>query len=65
MAAVQHMREWALGSAEGNYASMAIYSDGKHYDVPEGIVYSFPVVCQNGSYKIVDGRICVGMALQV
>ncbi len=53
-AAIEHIRDWALGTPEGDWVSMAIPSDGS-YGVPEGIVYSFPVRCQNGAYEIVQG----------
>ena len=53
-AAIDHMRDWALGTAEGDWVSMAIPSDGS-YDVPEGIISSFPVTCSDGSYSIVQG----------
>jgi malate dehydrogenase len=52
---VDHVRNWALGTAPGEYVSMGVYSDGSHYNVPAGLVYSFPCVCQNGQWKIVDG----------
>jgi malate dehydrogenase len=54
-AAVDHVRDWALGTPEGDWVSMAIASDGSHYDVPEGIVAGFPVTCANGSFTVVDG----------
>uniref|UniRef100_A0A7S4MAZ8 Malate dehydrogenase n=1 Tax=Vannella robusta TaxID=1487602 RepID=A0A7S4MAZ8_9EUKA len=47
-----HMRNWVLGTSEGEYVSMAVPSDGS-YGVPEGIIYSFPVTCKDGSYTIV------------
>lgn len=53
-AALEHMRDWALGSAEDSWVSMAVASDGS-YDIPEGLVYSFPVTCSNGDYEIVQG----------
>ncbi|MEY3745177.1 MAG: hypothetical protein RLZ48_855, partial [Actinomycetota bacterium] len=53
-AAIDHMRSWALGTAEGDWVSMAIPSDGS-YGVPEGIISSFPCVCKNGEYSIVQG----------
>ena len=53
-AAVDHMRSWALGTAEGDWVSMAIVSDGS-YDVPEGIISSFPCTCTDGRYEIVQG----------
>ncbi|SMB95499.1 malate dehydrogenase [Deinococcus hopiensis] len=53
-AAIDHMRDWALGTAEGEWVSMGIPSDGS-YGVPEGLIYGFPVRCQNGKYEIVQG----------
>src|SRR5699024_4687799 len=52
--AVDHMRSWALGSEEGNWVSMGVYSDGS-YGVEEGLIYSFPCVCNNGDWEIVQG----------
>jgi len=51
-AAIDHMRDWALG-VDG-IVSMAIPSDGS-YGIAEGIIYSYPVRCQNGDYEIVQG----------
>jgi malate dehydrogenase len=53
-AAIDHMRDWALGTPEGSWTSMAIPSDGS-YGIPEGLIYSFPCVCKNGQYEIVRG----------
>ena len=53
-AAIDHMRTWALGTAEGDWTSMGIPSDGS-YGVAEGLIYSFPVTCKNGEYTIVQG----------
>ena len=53
-AAIDHMRSWALGTAEGDWASMAVPSDGS-YGVPEGLVSGFPVTCAGGRYEIVGG----------
>ncbi len=53
-AAVDHMRTWALGTADGDWVSMAIPSDGS-YDIEPGIMYSYPVTCANGKYEIVQG----------
>jgi len=53
-AAINHMHDWVLGSAEGDYVSMGIPSDGS-YGVDEGVISSFPVVCSGGSYEIVQG----------
>ena len=52
-AAIDHMRTWALGTAEGDWVSMAIPSDGS-YGIPEGLIYSYPVTCSGGEYKIVQ-----------
>jgi malate dehydrogenase len=53
-AAIDHIRDWTLGTADGDWVSMAIPSDGS-YGVPEGIISSFPVTCSNGQYSIVQG----------
>ncbi|MGB1800258.1 MAG: malate dehydrogenase [Gammaproteobacteria bacterium] len=52
--AIDHMRDWVLGSAEGDWVSMGIPSDGS-YGIPEGLMYSFPVTCKDGEYSIVQG----------
>lgn len=53
-AAIDHMRDWALGTPEGDWVSMAIPSDGS-YGIPEGLVYSYPCVCKGGDFTIVQG----------
>ncbi len=53
-AAIFHMRDWALGSADNDWVSMGVYSDGS-YGIEEGLIYSFPCVCKNGDWKIVQG----------
>src|SRR5262245_50217155 len=53
-AAVDHVRSWVQGTADGDWVSMAIPSDGS-YGVSEGLISSFPVTCSGGQYKIVDG----------
>ena len=53
-AAVDHIRSWHLGTAPGDWVSMAIPSDGS-YGVPEGLISSFPCVCKDGKYEIVQG----------
>ncbi|MEZ0123791.1 MAG: malate dehydrogenase [Candidatus Reddybacter sp.] len=53
-AAISHMRTWALGTGEGDWASMGIYSDGS-YGITEGLIYSFPCVCKDGDWSIVQG----------
>ena len=51
---VDHMRSWVLGTEEGDWVSMAVYSDGS-YGIEAGLIYSYPVTCQNGDWKIVTG----------
>ncbi len=53
-AAIDHMRSWALGTAEGDWVSMAIPSDGS-YGIKPGVIYGYPVTCKNGKYAIVQG----------
>jgi malate dehydrogenase len=53
-AAISHMHDWILGSHHNNWVSMAVPSDGS-YGIPEGVLYSFPVQCKQGSYQIVQG----------
>ncbi len=53
-AAIDHMHSWVAGTPDGDWVSMAIPSDGS-YGVPEGIISSFPCVCRNGDYSIVQG----------
>ncbi len=53
-ATVEHMRDWVLGTPEGDWVSMAVPSDGS-YGVPEGLISSFPCVVRDGKYEIVQG----------
>lgn len=53
-AAIEHMRDWALGTPAGDWTTMGVPSDGS-YGIPEGVVYGFPVTCSNGTYSIVQG----------
>jgi malate dehydrogenase len=53
-AAVDHIRDWALGTANGDWTSMGIPSDGS-YGIAPGLIYSYPVICKNGEYEIVQG----------
>jgi len=52
-AAIDHMRDWALGS-KGEWVTMGVPSNGE-YGIPAGIVFGFPVTTENGEYKIVEG----------
>jgi malate dehydrogenase len=53
-AAIDHVHDWALGTADGDWVSMAVVSDGA-YGVPEGLIASFPVTCSGGRWEIVQG----------
>jgi malate dehydrogenase len=53
-AAIDHVYDWVNGTADGDWVSMAVPSDGS-YDVPEGIITSFPVTTANGEWSIVQG----------
>jgi len=53
-AAIDHIHTWVHGTAEGDWVSMAIPSDGS-YGIPEGVIYSYPVTTRNGEYQIVQG----------
>jgi len=53
-ATIGHMRDWVLGTAEGDWMSMSVPSDGS-YEVPEGLISSFPCTTSDGTYQIVPG----------
>jgi malate dehydrogenase len=53
-AAIDHIRSWALGTPEGDWVSMSVPADGS-YGIESGIIYSYPCVCENGDYRIVQG----------
>jgi malate dehydrogenase len=53
-AAIDHIRDWALGTPAGDWVSMGVPSDGS-YGIPEGVIYGFPVTCSGGKYEIVQG----------
>ncbi|QIS20834.1 malate dehydrogenase [Nocardia terpenica] len=53
-AAIDHIRDWVLGTPAGDWVSMAVPSDGS-YGVPEGLISSFPVTCADGEYTVVPG----------
>jgi len=53
-AAIDHVHDWVNGTADGDWTSAAIVSDGS-YDVPEGLISSFPVVSRDGRWEIVPG----------
>ena len=53
-AAIDHIHDWALGTPDGEWTSMAVPSDGS-YGIDPGVIYSYPVTCKDGKYEIVQG----------
>ena len=53
-AAIDHIRDWALGTDGDSWVSMAVPSDGS-YGIEPGVIYSFPCTCEAGEWKIVQG----------
>jgi len=53
-AAIDHIHDWVKGTADGDWVSMGVPSDGS-YGIPEGVIYGYPVTCKNGEYQIVQG----------
>ena len=53
-AAIDHMRTWVQGTADGDWVSMGVPSDGS-YGIPEGVMYGYPCTCKNGKSEIVKG----------
>jgi malate dehydrogenase len=53
-AAIDHVRDWVLGSREGDWVTMGIPSDGS-YGIAEGVIFGYPVTCKGGEYQIVQG----------
>ena len=53
-AAIDHVHDWVFGTKENDWTSMSIPSDGS-YGISEGVIYSHPVICQDGVYQIVQG----------
>ena len=51
---MDHIRTWVQGTAEGDWVSMGIPSDGS-YGIAPGVIYSYPVTCKDGQYSIVQG----------
>jgi len=51
-AAIDHVRDWVLGTAQGNWVTMGVPSDSS-YGIPEGVLYGYPVTCKHGRYEIV------------
>ena len=53
-AAIDHVRDWALGTPDGDWVSMAVPADGS-YGIEPGVIYSYPIRCKAGEYEIVQG----------
>ena len=53
-AAIDHVRDWVLGTPQGDWVSMGIPADGS-YGIPEGVLYGMPVTCRNGKHEVVKG----------
>lgn len=53
-AIIDHLRNWFFGTEDGDWTTMGILSDGS-YEIPEGVIYGFPVICKNGMREIVQG----------
>lgn len=53
-AAIDHMKNWVLGS-NGDWVSMGVYSSGNSYGIDEDLMYAFPITCENGVWKEVEG----------
>jgi len=52
-AAIDHMRDWALGT-QGKWVTMGVPSDGQ-YGIPKDVMFGFPVTTEGGKYKVIDG----------
>jgi len=50
---IDHVHDWVLGTADGDWVSMSVPSDGS-YGITEGLIYSYPVTCKDGDYSIVQ-----------
>ncbi len=53
-AAIEHMRTWTFGTAEGDWVTMGVPADGS-YGVPEGTMFGYPCTCKDGKYSVVQG----------
>jgi len=53
-AAIDHVRDWIAGTKEGDWMTMGVPSDGS-YDIPEGVIYGYPVTVKGGAYQVVKG----------
>jgi malate dehydrogenase len=53
-AAIDHMRDWALGTKPGDYVSIGVRSDGS-YGIPDGVIFGYPATSKGGKFEIVQG----------
>ena len=53
-AAIEHMRTWTFGTAEGDWVTMGVPADGS-YGIPEGTMFGYPCTCKDGKYTVVQG----------
>ena len=53
-AAIDHVRDWVAGTRDGDWMTMGVPSDGS-YDIPEGVIYGYPVTVKGGAYQVVKG----------
>jgi len=53
-AAIDHVRDWVAGTRDGDWLTMGVPSDGS-YDIPEGVIYGYPVTTRGGEYQVVKG----------
>jgi malate dehydrogenase len=53
-AAIDHVRDWVHGTRDGDWVTMGVPADGS-YDIPEGVIYGYPVTCRGGQYEVVKG----------
>jgi malate dehydrogenase len=53
-AAIDHVRDWMAGTSDGDWVTMGVPSDGS-YDIPEGVMYGYPVTIKGGQYQVVKG----------
>jgi malate dehydrogenase len=53
-AAIDHVRDWVGGTRDGDWLTMGVPSDGS-YDIPEGVIYGYPVTTKGGEYQVVKG----------
>jgi malate dehydrogenase len=53
-AAIDHIRDWVMGTRDGDWVTMGVPSDGS-YGIAEGVIFGYPVTCKGGRYEVVKG----------